>query len=117
MKKLLVFVLFFGLGFPNYSFGQKNKNQEDIGDVADGVVNLGIGILAIHQAIEIIEQSATEWVLSNWEYNDGDILEVKFFANEMKSISDLSATRSLIFKVKMLLRKSFDYIYQKENFV
>ena len=68
---------------------------------AAGVVG---GVVAakiiIEQMKELVEQSATEWVLDNWEYKDGDIIEVKLFEWEMKSLGDLSGARSIVFKVK-----------------
>ena len=81
-----------------------NANAQKKKDVAAGAAVAVGGIIAakiiVEQMKELVEQSATEWVLDNWEYKDGDIIEVKLFEWEMKSIGDLSGARSIVFKVK-----------------
>ena len=81
-----------------------NVNAQKKKDVAAGAAVAVGGAIAIkimiEQMKELVEQSATEWVLDNWEYQDGDIIEVKLFEWEMKSLGDLSGARSIVFKVK-----------------
>ena len=96
MKKYIIIILCLA--------GLFNVNAQKKKDVAAGAaVALGGAIAAkiiIEQMKELVEQSATEWILDNWEYQDGDIIEVKLFEWEMKSIGDLSGARSIVFKVK-----------------
>ena len=96
MKKYIIIILCLaGL------FNVNAQKKKDVAAAAAGVVG---GVVAakiiIEQMKELVEQSATEWVLDNWEYKDGDIIEVKLFEWEMKSLGDLSGARSIVFKVK-----------------
>ena len=96
MKKYILIILCLATLFD--ANAQKNK---DAAAAAAGVVGGAIALkILIEQMKELVEQSATEWILDNWEYKDGDIIEVKLFEWEMKSIGDLSGARSIVFKVK-----------------
>ena len=69
----------------------------------DDLINLAAGAfttaIAISEIREILEQSATEWVIQNSNYKDGDTFEVKHLFYDLNSTSDLSRTRSILFKV------------------
>ena len=105
MKKLLVFVLMFGVVLT--SNGQRKKaatSNTDGGAVAEAAVGI-VGAIALaayyeYQMREMVEQSAMEWALANKEYSHGDKLEMKLISWEIKAVTDISATRNLLFKFK-----------------
>lgn len=95
MRKLLIVLAFL-------SVIQKSKAQNNT------AVAIGAGITAIaaaayyeNQMREMVEQSAMEWFLFNKPVNDGDVIEMKLIDWEIKSFTDISATKTLLFKYKV----------------
>lgn len=95
MRRLLVFLAFL-------SVIQNSKAQNN------SAVAIGAGVAAIaaaayyeNQMREMVEQSAMEWFLFNKPIKDGDVIEMKLIDWEIKSFTDISATKTLLFKYKV----------------
>lgn len=107
MKKVILGLLI-GIISINPAYSQKNKNT---------AIGAGVGALAgaiaitasIEQVKEELEQNATEWLLDNYEFENGETFELKLLRFQGNKISDLSRTSSLAFSIKIPS--------QKKNFI
>jgi len=105
MKKILVFVLMFGVVLTSNAQRKKAASSNTGGGAVAGAAVGVVGAIALaayyeHQMREMVEQSAMEWALANKEYSHGDKLEMKLISWEIKAVTDISATRNLLFKFK-----------------
>lgn len=105
MKKILVFVLMFGVVLTSNAQRKKAASSNTGGGAVAGAAVGVVGAVALaayyeHQMREMVEQSAMEWALANKEYSHGDKLEMKLISWEIKAVNDISATRNLLFKFK-----------------
>ena len=106
MKKLIIVLLICG---HSSNIQAQNNNTSAIQGAAVGVsaaLSIASAIYYEQQMREIVEQSATEWVLTNFEHETGNIIEVKLLEWDVSSATDMSSTSSLAFKYK---KNSDDY--------
>ena len=103
MKKLIIALLI--LGYSINIQAQDNTAAAAAVGVSAAVSIVG-AIYYEQQMRELVEQSATEWVLSNFKHETGNIIEVKLMEWDVSSATDMSSTSSIAFKYK---RNSEDY--------
>lgn len=105
MKKLLVFVLMFGIILSSNAQRKNAASSNSGGGAVAGAAVGVVGAIAVaayyeNQMREMVEQSAMEWALMNKEYDNGDKLEMKLIEWEVKALSDISSTSNLLFKYR-----------------
>ena len=103
MKKIISVLLIVGTIFQS-SAQNKKQSSSNNGAALTGV-GLGIGAIATaiyfeQQMREMVEQSAMEWALTNKKIDNGDIIEMKLIEWEVKSFTDISSTKNLLFKYR-----------------
>ena len=103
MKKIISVLLIVGTIFQSSAQNKKQSSSNDGAALAG--VGLGIGAIATaiyfeQQMREMVEQSAMEWALTNKKIDNGDIIEMKLIEWEVKSFTDISSTKNLLFKYR-----------------
>ena len=103
MRKVFVFIMMFCLVLSSSAQKKRATNNGGAGVAAAAGVVGAIAAAAYyeHQMREMVEQSAMEWFLFNKPINDGDRIEMKLIDWEIKSFTDISATRTLLFRYKV----------------
>ena len=103
MRKVFVFVMMFCLVLSSSAQKKRATSNSGAGVAAAAGVVGAIAVAAYYenQMREMVEQSAMEWFLFNKPINDGDRIEMKLIDWEIKSFTDISATRTLLFRYKV----------------
>ena len=102
MKKIISVLLIVGTIFQS-SAQNKKQSSSNNGAALAGVGLVGSIATAIYfeqQMREMVEQSAMEWALTNKKIDNGDIIEMKLIEWEVKSFTDISSTKNLLFKYR-----------------